>query len=85
MKHNKWFAGCLGCLIACAIPGGLGMTLGVLACVACAGGCFAKWLIEEDKYQRAEHEKYLENLKKEIDKYSTPCYNKDTKKETKRR
>ena len=85
MKHNKWFAGCLGCLMACAIPGGLGMTLGVLACIACAGGCFAKWLVEEDKYQRAEHEKYLENLKKEVDKYSTPCYNKDTKKEMKRR
>lgn len=85
MKHNKWFAGCLGCLMACAIPGGLGITLGVLACIACAGGCFAKWLVEEDKYQRAEHEKYLENLKKEVDKYSTLCYNKDTKKETKRR
>lgn len=85
MKHNKWFAGCLRCLIACAIPGGLDMMLGVLACVACAGVCFAKWLVEEDKYQRAEHEKYLENLKKEVDKYSTQCYNKDTKKETKRR
>lgn len=35
--------------------------LGVLACVACAGGCFAKWLVEEYKYQQAEHEKYLEN------------------------
>ena len=68
MKHNKWFAGCLGCLMACAIPGGLGMMLGVLACVACAGGCFAKWIVEEDKYQRAEHEKYLENLKKGVDK-----------------
>ena len=42
--------------------------LGVLVCVACAGGCFAKWLVEEDKYQRAEHKKYLENLKKSIDK-----------------
>jgi epoxyqueuosine reductase QueG len=40
------------------------MMLGVLACVACAGGCFTKWLVEEDKYQRAEYEKYLENLKK---------------------
>lgn len=62
MGHNKWFVGCLGCLMACAIPGGLGIMLGVLACVVCAGGCFAKWLIEEDKYQ---HEQYLESLKKE--------------------
>ena len=65
MKHNKWFAACIGCLMASAVPGGLGMMLGVLAC---AGGCFAKWLIEEDKYQRAEHQKYLESLKKGIDK-----------------
>lgn len=57
MTHNKWFAGSLGCLMACAIPGGLGMMFGVLACIVCAGGCFAKWLIEEDKYQRAEYEK----------------------------
>ena len=68
MKHNKWMVACLGCLVACAIPGGLGMMLGVLACIACASGCFAKWLVEEDKYQRAEHEKYLENLKKRLDK-----------------
>ena len=68
MGHNRWMVACLGCLMACAIPGGLGMVLGVLACVACAGGCFAKWLVEEDKYQRAEHEKYLENLKKRVDK-----------------
>lgn len=65
MKHNKWFVGCLGCLMASVVPGGLRMMLGVLACVVCAGGCFAKWLIEEDKYQRAEYEKYLKNLKKE--------------------
>ena len=64
MKHNEWLAGCLGCVVCSAMPGGLGMMLGVLACVACACGCFAKWLAEEDKYQRAEHEKYLENLKK---------------------
>ena len=64
MKHNKWFAGCLGCLVACTIPGGLGMMFVVLVCIICAGGCFAKWLVEEDKYQRAEHEKYLESLKK---------------------
>ena len=57
------------------------MMLGVLACVACAGGCFAKWLVEEDKYQRAEHKKYLENLKKRLDKTPYLCYNKDTKKE----
>ena len=68
MGHNKWMVACLGCLATSAVPGGLGMMLGVLACVACAGGCFAKWLMEEDKYQRAEHEKYLENLKKRVDK-----------------
>ena len=68
MKHNKWLVGCLGCLVACAIAGGLGMMLGVSACVACASVCFAKWLVQEDKYQRAEHEKYLESLKKRIDK-----------------
>ena len=57
MKRNKWFAGCLGCLVVSVIHGGLGMMLGVLACVACcAGRCFVKWLVEEDKYQRAEHE-----------------------------
>ena len=63
MRHNKWAVASLGCLVACAIPGGLGMMLGVLACVACAGGCFAKWLVEEDKYQRTVYEKFLENLK----------------------
>ena len=64
MGHNKWAVASLGCLMVCAIPGGLGMMLGVLACVACAGGCFAKWLVEEDKYQRAMYEKFLEDLKK---------------------
>lgn len=68
MGHNKWFVGCLGCLMACAVPGGLGIMWAVLALVACAGGCFWKWLVEENKYQRAEHEKYLESLKKTIDK-----------------
>ena len=64
MGHNKWMIACLGCLVTCAVPGGMGVMWGVLACVACAGGCFAKWLFEEDKYERAEYEKYLENLKK---------------------
>ena len=45
MKHNKWFVACIGCLMFSAVPGGLGMMLGVLAGVACAGGCFAKWLV----------------------------------------
>lgn len=56
MKHNKWMLGCFGCLMACAIPGGLEMMLAVLACMACAAGCFAKWVVEEDKYQKAEQE-----------------------------
>lgn len=64
MKHNKWAVISLGCLVACAIPGGLGMMLGVLVQVALAGVCFAKWVIEEDKYQRAMYEKFLEDLKK---------------------
>ena len=68
MKHNKWFAACIGCLIASAVPGGLGMMLGVLACVGCAGACFAKWLVEEDKYQRAGEQKYLGSLKNRVDK-----------------
>ena len=68
MGHNKWFVACLGCLVACAIPGGLGMMLGVLGLVVCAGGCFAKWYIKEVEYQRAEHEKFLESLKKGVDK-----------------
>ena len=68
MGHNKWMVACFGCLAACAIPGGLGMMLAVFALVACAGGCFAKWLVEEDKYQREEYKKYLETLKKSIDK-----------------
>ena len=85
MKHNKWAGISLGCLVACAIPGGLGMMLGVLVQVALAGVCFAKWIIEEDKYQRAMYEKFLEDLKKGVDKTPSPCYNKDTKKETKRR
>ena len=72
MGHNKWMVACLGCLVACAIPGGLGMMLGVLACIACASGCFAKWAVEEDKYQRAMYEKFLENLKKEVDKQPHP-------------
>ena len=64
MGHNKWMLGGFGCLVACAVPGGMGAMWGVLVCVACAGGCFAKWLFEEDKFEKAEHEKYLENLKK---------------------
>ena len=68
MGHNKWVIGSLGCLVACAIPGGMGMMLGVGFCIICAGGCFAKWLYEEDKYQRAEYEKYLKKLKEKVDK-----------------
>lgn len=64
MKHNKWMVACLGCLVACAIPGGLEIMWIVLILVACAGGCFAKWLIEEGKYQEAEYKKYLESLQK---------------------
>lgn len=64
MKHNKWFAFSLGFLVICAIPGGLGMMIGVLACIICAGGCFTKWLVEEDRYQREEYNKYLESLKR---------------------
>lgn len=64
MKHNKWMVVCLGCLVACAIPGGLEIMWAVLILVACAGGCFAKWLIEEGKYQEAEYKKYLESLQK---------------------
>lgn len=64
MKHNKWMVACLGCLVACAIPGGLEIMWAVLILVACAGGCFVKWLIEEGKYQEAEHKKYLESLQK---------------------
>lgn len=68
MGHNKWFVACLGWLVACAIPGGLGSMLGVLGCIFCSGLCFAKWFIEEDKYQRKEHEEYLKSLKKKVDK-----------------
>lgn len=68
MKHNKWFAACLGCLMACAIPGPLEIMWAVLVCVVCAGACFLKWVVEEEKYQRAEHEKYLRNLEKVLDK-----------------
>ena len=64
MGHNKWMLGCLGCLVACAVPGGIGAMCGVLACVACAGGCFAKWLWEEDKFEKAEYEKYLKEIEK---------------------
>ena len=63
MKHNKWMIACLMFLVVCAIPGGLDMMLGVLGCIVCAGLCFSKWVVEEDKYQRAEHDKYLESLK----------------------
>lgn len=62
MGHNKWMVACLGFLVISAIPGGMGMMLGVLVCIACAGGCFSKWLAEEGKYQRAEHEKYLKKI-----------------------
>ena len=64
MGHNKWMLGCLGCLVACAVPGGIGAMWGVLACVACAGGCFVKWLWEEDKFEKAEYEKYLKEIEK---------------------
>ena len=64
MGHNKWMVACLGCLAISAIPGGLSMMLGVLACVACAGGCFAKWLVEEVKL----NDKYAIFFDKPIDK-----------------
>ena len=62
MKHNKWFVACLICLVATAIPGGMNIMWGVLACVGCAGGCFLKWMYEEDKYQ------------KRVDKCGKVCY-----------
>ena len=52
MGHNKWAVASFGCLLASAVPGGLGVMWGVLALVAVAGGCFFKWLIEEDKWQK---------------------------------
>ena len=52
MKHNKWLVSSLGFLVISAIPGGLGMVLGVLACVTCAGGCFIKWAVEEEREQQ---------------------------------
>ena len=58
MRHNKQMLGSFGCLVACAVPGGMGAMWGVLACVACAGGCFIKWVVEEDKYQREKAEKF---------------------------
>ena len=64
MKHNKWMVACLGWLVACAIPGGLGKMFIVLMFIGCAGLCFFKWIVEEEKYQQEEHKKYLENLKK---------------------
>lgn len=51
MGHNKWFVACLLCLIASAIPGGMGLMWGVVICGLCAGGCFIKWMYEEEKYQ----------------------------------
>lgn len=68
MGHNKWLICSFLSLVLCAIPGGMGIMLGVGLCVICAGGCFAKWLYEEDKYQRAEYEKYLKKLKEKLDK-----------------
>ena len=64
MRHNKWMLGSIGCLVACAVPGGMGAMWGVLACVTCAGGCFAKWLWEENKFEKAEYKEYLESLEK---------------------
>jgi hypothetical protein len=64
MNHNKWILWCFVCLMISAIPGGMGVMPGVLSCVACAGGCFVKWVMEEEKFQNAEYEKYLENLRK---------------------
>ena len=50
MGHNKWMIACLGCLVVSAIPGGLGIMLGVLACVACAGGCFAGGVFNQQQH-----------------------------------
>ena len=68
MGQNKWLICSFLSLVLCAIPGGMGIMLGVDLCVICAGGCFAKWLYEEDKYQRAEYKKYLEKLKEKSNK-----------------
>lgn len=56
MGHNKWMVACLGCLVACAVPGGLGKMWGVCLLMVATGGCFFKWLIEEDKYQKKVRE-----------------------------
>ena len=58
MGHNKWFVGSLGALVLCAIPGGLEIMWGVLVCVGVAGLCFAKWLKEEEKYQKEHSENF---------------------------
>lgn len=76
MGQNKWLICSFLSLVLCAIPGGMGMMLGVGLCVICAGGCFAKWLYEEDKYQRAEYEKYLKKLKEKSNKQDQMRYKK---------
>ena len=67
MEQNKWIVACIFYLMATAIPGGMGIMWGVVVCVIFAGGCFAKWMYEEDKYQKG------------IDKLETEWYNKVTK------
>lgn len=57
MGHNKWFVACIGCLVATAIPGGMGIMWGVIVCVVLAGACLVKWSYEEDKEQKAQREK----------------------------
>ena len=51
MGHNKWFVACLICIVASAISGGMEIMSGVVLCIVCAGGCFIKWMYEEEKYQ----------------------------------
>ena len=68
MGQNKWLICSFLSLVLCAIPGGMGMMLGVCLCVICAGGCFLKWAYEENKYQREEYKKYLKKLKEKSNK-----------------
>ena len=67
MKHNRWIVACVGCLVACVVFGDREILWATFASIACAGGCFWKWLVEDDKHLRREFEDYMKSLERSTD------------------
>ena len=72
MRHNKWMLGSIGCLVACAVPGGMGAMWGVLACVTCAGGCLQSGFGKKINLKKQSIKSIWKVWKKGVDKTPFP-------------